>query len=68
MSHSDVDPALPRLRCRRCADVIGAYEPMVLETPHGLRHTSLAAEPELYGSDVPCFHHACYAEANDLDP
>ncbi|HEY6522835.1 MAG TPA: hypothetical protein VIY10_03645, partial [Solirubrobacteraceae bacterium] len=47
------------------ADVIGAYEPMVLETPHGRLQTSLAAEPGLYGSDAPCFHRACYAEANE---
>jgi hypothetical protein len=47
--------------------VIGAYEPMVLETPHGPLQTSLAAEPGLYVSDVPCFHRVCYAEANDLD-
>ena len=67
MSHSDVDPMLPRPRCRACADVIGAYEPMVLETPHGPRHTSLAAEPDLYGSESRCFHRACYAEANELD-
>ena len=50
-----------------CADVIGTYEPMVLETPHGPRHTSLAAQPELYGSDVRCFHRACYAQIDDLD-
>jgi hypothetical protein len=43
--------------------VIGAYEPMVIETPHGPRHTSLAAEPEVYESDAPCFHHSCYLEA-----
>ncbi|HEY1715367.1 MAG TPA: hypothetical protein VGG07_20865 [Solirubrobacteraceae bacterium] len=67
MTRSDVDPVLPRLRCRHCADVIGAYEPMVLETPHGPLQTSLAAEPGLYVSDVPCFHRVCYAEANDLD-
>ena len=58
---------LPRPRCPHCADVIGAYEPMVLETPHGPRHTSLAAEPDLYGSESRCFHRACYAEANELD-
>ncbi|MGH2893695.1 MAG: hypothetical protein ACRDPM_10590 [Solirubrobacteraceae bacterium] len=67
MSDSEVDPVPPRLRCRHCADVIGTYEPMVLETLHGPRHTSLAAEPELYGSDAPCFHRSCYAEANDLE-
>jgi len=67
VSDSEVDPVPPRLRCRHCEDVIGAYEPMVLESPHGPRHTSLAAEPALYGSDEPCFHRACYAQANGLD-
>jgi hypothetical protein len=67
VSDSGLEPVLPRLRCLHCADVIGAYEPMVLEAPHGPRHTSLAAEPELYGSDARCFHRACYAEANELD-
>ncbi len=67
MSHSDVEPMLPRPRCRHCADAIGAYEPMVLDTPHGRLQTSLEAEPGLYGSDAPCFHRACYAEANELD-
>ena len=67
MSDSEVDPVLPRLRCGRCEDVIGAYEPMVIETPHGPRHTSLAAEPELYESDAPCFHHGCYLEARGGD-
>jgi hypothetical protein len=67
VSDFDVKAVLPRPRCLHCADIIGAYEPMVLETPHGARRTSLAAEPELYGSDAPCFHRACYAEVNALD-
>jgi len=56
------DP-LPRLRCWHCQDVIGAYEPMVLETRLGRSDTSLAAEPWLYDTDQPCFHRACYAQA-----
>ena len=56
----------PRVRCRHCDDVIGLYEPMVVEAPHGPRSTSLAAEPKLYGSEEPCFHGACYEEVNDL--
>ena len=62
MSDPEVDPVVPRLRCRHCDDVIGAYEPMVLETPHGPRHTSLAAEPDLYETDAACFHGGCYLE------
>ena len=67
VSDSQMEPALPRPRCLHCADVIGAYEPMVLETPHGPRQTSLAAEPDLYGSAARCFHRACYQQAEERD-
>ena len=67
MSDSGVGQLLPRLRCRRCAEVIGAYEPMVLTTPDGPQQTSLAAEPKLYSSEAPCFHRACYAEVGGAD-
>lgn len=53
-----------RLRCRHCQDVIGAYEPMVLETDQRVSVTSLAAEPSLYATDQPCFHRACFAEVS----
>jgi hypothetical protein len=56
---------LGRLRCRHCQDVIGTYEPMVRETRQGRAETSLAAEPWLYETDQPCFHRACYVEAQD---
>jgi hypothetical protein len=46
-----------------CDEVIGAYEPMVIETHHGPCETSLAAHPALYETERPCFHRACYAEA-----
>ena len=55
VSHSDVEPMLPRPRCRHCADMISAYEPIVLETPHGRLQTSLAAESGLYGSEHRAF-------------
>jgi hypothetical protein len=58
---------LPRLHCRHCDEVIGVYEPMVIETLHGPQHTSLAAEPELYVADEPCFHRSCFAEARDRE-
>lgn len=64
MSDPDADRCpLPRLRCWHCRDVIGAYEPMVLETHLGRRDTSLAIEPWLYETDQPSFHGACYAQA-----
>ena len=61
MSDLDAGAGPPRLRCRHCQDVIGAYEPLVLENHRGVYETSLAAEPELYGTDRPCFHRVCYA-------
>jgi hypothetical protein len=67
VSDPEVDPVLPRLRCRHCEDVIGAYEPMVIITHHGPLETSLAADPALYETEHPCFHRVCYAQANALD-
>jgi hypothetical protein len=64
VSDPETAPA-PRLRCGHCQDVIGAYEPLVLETHQGSRDTSLAAEPSLYETDQPCFHRACYAHTRD---
>jgi hypothetical protein len=57
--------ALRRLRCCHCQDVIGAYEPMVLETHVGRRDTSLAIAPWLYETDQPCFHRACYGQVRE---
>ncbi|MFL5861755.1 MAG: hypothetical protein ACJ780_13395 [Solirubrobacteraceae bacterium] len=62
MNDSQVDPVFPRLRCRHCDDVIGAYEPMVVETHRGPLQTSLAADPALYETERPCFHWVCYAQ------
>lgn len=53
----------PRLHCRHCGVVIGAYEPMVVENHSGARETALAADPALYETEHPCFHRACYTEA-----
>jgi hypothetical protein len=62
----DTDRDRPRrLHCGHCHDVIGAYEPMILENHQGVRQTSLAAEPSLYETDHACFHLACYREARD---
>lgn len=49
-----------RLRCARCGDVIGIYEPVVLVEAHGPRQTSCAAEPELTQSSRECFHRDCH--------
>lgn len=53
--------AEPPLRCRRCGDVIGVYEPLVMcENSHS-RTTSQAAEPGLNMAGI-YYHRPCFAE------
>jgi hypothetical protein len=52
-------------RCRRCGDVIGAYEPMVLVTDGRARITSRAAVGDRPAHESECFHERCYADAHD---
>jgi hypothetical protein len=51
------------LRCARCGDVIGAYEPLVVLEAGGARQTSCAAEPQLALDDGERYHRACYDAA-----
>lgn len=56
-------------RCRRCGDVIGVYEPIILLVEGRSRETSRATEPDA-GTHGDCYHGACYAqliEANSTD-
>jgi len=48
-------------RCRRCGDVIGVYEPMILLLEGTVRETSRAAEPDA-DADGDSYHGACYAQ------
>lgn len=57
-SDEEMIPVAPRLRCCHGQDVIGTYKPMVLETRHGPREISLAAEPGLDEISDPFFHRA----------
>jgi len=50
-----------RPRCHHCEDVIGVFEPVVLETQSGPYETSLIVDPWLAESRDPCYHRACYA-------
>ncbi len=55
-----------KLRCARCGDVIGAYEPLVIETEGTARLTSCAAEPELLaGPPGDCFHRECHPSTGE---
>jgi hypothetical protein len=49
-----------RLHCRYCGDVIGVYEPLVVQCGSGDGESSLAAEPDLWGPGPECFHRQCY--------
>ena len=54
------DPA--HLRCTRCDDVIGVYEPMVVvRWGDEARESSCAAEAALPLAGAEHFHSACYA-------
>jgi hypothetical protein len=52
------------LRCHRCADVIGAYEPMVVLVEGEARNTSRAVERAVRDPVGECYHHDCYRQAH----
>jgi hypothetical protein len=56
-------------RCTSCGDVIGVYEPTVVVDEHGVRHTSLAADPDirLQRGDAQ-YHRSCYAALDNPAP
>jgi hypothetical protein len=48
------------LRCERCGDVIGVYEPLIALRDGIAHETSRAADPKASSSGAGCFHRACY--------
>jgi hypothetical protein len=48
------------LRCHRCGEVIGVYEPLVMLLDGRARETSRALEPATADRDGDCYHRACY--------
>jgi hypothetical protein len=53
---------LAHLRCTRCGDVIGVYEPIVVvRGGDEVRETSRAAEAALPLAGAEHFHSECYA-------
>lgn len=49
------------LTCAHCGDVIGVYEPLVIEAEGSARLTSCAAEPQLLRRPPGvCYHRDCY--------
>ena len=50
------------LKCDRCGDVIGTYEPVIVVNNGGARRTSLAAEPGLASRPGEHYHRPCYED------
>jgi hypothetical protein len=48
------------LRCVRCGDVIGVYEPLVALARGRARETSVVAEAMPADRDADYYHRACY--------
>jgi hypothetical protein len=56
------------LRCQRCGDVIGTYEPMIVLSDGAMHETSRAASPKLAGEGAEHYHRACFAQLHgELD-
>lgn len=51
-----------RLRCARCRDVIGVYEPYVMVDEETISVSSLAADPIGAERHPTLYHLACYEE------
>jgi len=48
------------LRCQRCGDVIGTYEPMIVLEDGDARETSKVADQKATSEWSEYYHHACY--------
>jgi hypothetical protein len=60
MDRTKREPPHATLRCARCRDVIGVYEPLLHVVDGIARRTSRAAEPELvHAEGGSCYHLAC---------
>jgi hypothetical protein len=53
-------PSGEQWRCAHCADLIGAYEPMVTVEDGRARRTSRTAELRAGRLASEAYHHACY--------
>jgi hypothetical protein len=60
-------PAGPPLRCDRCGDLIGVYEPLVALEDGTARGTSLAAEGHAGGAAT-YRHRACHLRDGGVTP
>ena len=56
------------VRCQRCGEVIGVYEPLVVRAGDASRESSLAADPQLSTtSKAACYHRDCHAVRDARD-
>lgn len=61
MARTEPEPLTdPGLRCARCRDVIGVYEPLVHVIGGRARRTSRAAEPTIVVEAGLLYHLDCY--------
>jgi hypothetical protein len=51
------------LRCQRCEDVIGVYEPMIVVVDGQPRETSRAADDTTKALTGIYYHRSCFAQA-----
>ncbi len=54
-----------RLRCDRCGEVIGVYEPVTVVDGGAHRGTSVAAEPALASLPGARYHEACFTAGGE---
>ncbi len=57
--------AMETFRCKRCGDVIGVYEPLMVCGERQARVTSRAAEPDMKAVGGTHYHRACYVAKID---
>jgi hypothetical protein len=56
------------LRCRRCGEVIGVYEPLIRVTEGHTVETSRAVDPQVSGRDAEPYHRACFELLGETQP
>jgi len=56
------------LKCHRCGDVIGVYEPLVRFVEGRAVETSRLLEPHVGGEGERCFHSGCAEHRPELPP
>jgi len=52
------------LRCTRCGDVIGVYEPLIVVSDGSASATSLASDPTASCAAGERYHSSCYGATN----